>query len=128
MFYGYLALYNLVYVLPLLAIVLFFAQRLGARKLSEQEGRVLKLLSGVMMALLGLLLILAPGQLSNPVNALAMLLVAFVVTWLAVKFAPQEQPIRVHRQQAVHHPRRAGDKQNDPSERRNRYVEQTHHG
>jgi hypothetical protein len=51
--YGYLAAYNLIYVLPLAAIVAVFAGTLGARKLSEREGRLLKLLSGVMMLELG---------------------------------------------------------------------------
>ena len=55
----YLALYNLVYVLPLLAIVLAFVGTMGARKLSEREGRLLKLLSGLMMLGLGLLLLVA---------------------------------------------------------------------
>jgi hypothetical protein len=38
--YFYLALYNLVYVLPLAAIVLVFVRTLGARKLGEREGRL----------------------------------------------------------------------------------------
>jgi hypothetical protein len=45
-YYGYLALYNLVYVLPLLAIVVVFVMTLCARKLQE-EGRILKLLSSL---------------------------------------------------------------------------------
>jgi hypothetical protein len=64
--YGYLALYNLIYVLPLLAIVLVFTFTLGARKLTEQQGRVLKLLSGLMMGGLGLVLLVAPALLSDP--------------------------------------------------------------
>jgi len=54
-YYLYLLLYNLVYILPLLAIVTVFTIKLGSRKLSEQEGMVLKLLSGVMMLMLGAL-------------------------------------------------------------------------
>ncbi|HSG23718.1 MAG TPA: hypothetical protein VLA64_12260, partial [Azonexus sp.] len=42
--YLYLALYNVIYVLPLLLIVLAFVRSMGARKLSEREGRLLKLL------------------------------------------------------------------------------------
>ena len=56
-YYLYLLLYNLIYILPLLAIVILFTIKLGSRKLSEQEGMVLKLLSGVMMLMLGLLLV-----------------------------------------------------------------------
>ena len=60
--YLYLVLYNVIYVLPLLFIVLAFVRSMGARKLSEREGRLLKLLSGLMMLDLGVLLLLAPGK------------------------------------------------------------------
>jgi cytochrome c biogenesis protein CcdA len=36
--YGWLALYNLIYVLPLAAIVLVFVRTMGARRLGEREG------------------------------------------------------------------------------------------
>lgn len=81
-YYLYLAFYNLVYVLPLLAIVIVFTFTLGSRKLSEKEGRVLKLLSGLMMAGLGLVLILAPELLDNWMTAVALLLGALLLTWL----------------------------------------------
>ncbi|MGE5154705.1 MAG: glutaredoxin family protein [Bdellovibrio bacteriovorus] len=64
--YGYLLLYNLVYILPLLAIVLVFTFTLGRRKLSEDQGRVLKLLSGLMMLGLAVLMLVAPERLSDP--------------------------------------------------------------
>lgn len=64
-YYVWLALYNLVYVLPLLAIVLVFTWTLGARKLSEHQGRLLKLLSGVMMLGLGAVLLLRPQLLDR---------------------------------------------------------------
>jgi NhaP-type Na+/H+ or K+/H+ antiporter len=85
-YYGYLALYNLVYVLPLLAIVVVFAVTLGSRKLKikEGEGRVLKLLSGLMMLGLGLMLLFAPETLIHPLTALALILVALIVTALVV--------------------------------------------
>jgi hypothetical protein len=62
----YLALYNAIYILPLLLIVLAFARTLGARKLSEREGRLLKLLSGLMMLGLGVLLLAAPETAERP--------------------------------------------------------------
>jgi hypothetical protein len=86
-YYGYLALYNLVYVLPLLAIVVVFVVTLGARKLKEGEGRVLKLLSGLMMLGLGLVLLFAPEALSHPLTALALILAALVATALVVWMA-----------------------------------------
>lgn len=82
-YYFYLALYNLIYVLPLLAIVLVFTWTLGSRKLQEREGRLLKLLSGMMMTELGLMLLIYPQGLSQPWISLLMILAALVVTGLA---------------------------------------------
>ena len=79
-YYLYLALYNVVYILPLLVIVLLFVFTLGARKLSETEGRALKLMSGLMMFGLGLLLLFAPQALSNALAAAAVVLVAILLT------------------------------------------------
>ena len=42
-YYAWLAVYNVIYVIPLLAIVIVFTKTMGARKLSEAEGRLLKL-------------------------------------------------------------------------------------
>jgi hypothetical protein len=65
-YYAYLVVYNLIYVLPLIAIVAVFAWTLGARKLSERQGRLLKLISGLMMFGLGLVLLIDPEVLSRP--------------------------------------------------------------
>jgi hypothetical protein len=83
--YLYLALYNLVYVIPLAIIVGVFAFTLGARKLSEREGRLLKLMSGVMMLQLGTLLVLAPDWLNRLGVAFALLGVALAATWVAAR-------------------------------------------
>jgi len=84
--YLYLTLYNVIYVLPLLLIVLAFVRSMGARKLSEREGRLLKLLSGLMMLGLGLLLLLAPEKLGNIGVALAIPGIAIGLTWLAASW------------------------------------------
>ncbi|MCK5002017.1 MAG: thioredoxin family protein [Gammaproteobacteria bacterium] len=84
-YYLYLVLYNLIYILPLLSIVVLFTVKLGSRKLSEHEGMVLKLLSGVMMLLLGSMLLVSPQLLNNVAAAAALLLVAIGATWLIVK-------------------------------------------
>jgi glutaredoxin len=81
--YGYLALYNVVYVIPLLVIVIGFVATLGARKLGETEGRLLKLLSGSMMVGLGSVLLIAPETLNQPLTALVLMAMALVVTALA---------------------------------------------
>lgn len=82
-YYLYLALYNLIYVLPLLTIVGLFAWSLGTRKLQPREGARLKLLSGTMMLGLGTLLLLAPEKLSDLRVAAGLLLGAVAVTMLA---------------------------------------------
>ncbi|WP_246327430.1 hypothetical protein [Candidatus Competibacter phosphatis] len=79
-YYGYLALYNLIYVLPLLAIVLVFTWTLGSRKLREGEARVLKLLSGIMMMGLGLLLLVYPEGLSDALTSLLVIAAALALT------------------------------------------------
>ena len=83
--YGYLAFYNLIYVLPLALIVFVFVRTLGVHKLSEREGRLLKLLSGVMMLELGILLAVAPALLDNLLIAAVLLAVAVGATALAAR-------------------------------------------
>jgi hypothetical protein len=83
-YYAYLVLYNLIYVLPLAAIVLVFTFTLGARKLSEREGRVLKLLSGVMMLGLGVTMLLRPEALGSPAIGVGLLALAVLVTGTAL--------------------------------------------
>jgi len=89
-YYLYLLFYNLIYILPLLFIVVLFTVKLGSRKLSEQEGMALKLLSGVMMLMLGLLLVVAPQLLNNVLAAAAILLLAITITWAIVKTTNRE--------------------------------------
>ncbi len=79
-YYLYLAAYNVIYVLPLLAIVVLFTVTLGARKLTEPQGRALKLLSGLMMLGLGLVLLIAPERLDNVLTAVLLLAAALIVT------------------------------------------------
>jgi hypothetical protein len=81
--YAYLAAYNAIYVVPLAAIVAVFAGTLGARKLTEREGRLLKLLSGLMMLGLGALLLIAPERISQAGIAFGLVALAVLVTWIA---------------------------------------------
>jgi len=81
--YLYLALYNLIYVIPLLVIVLVVTFATGRRQLSEREGRLLKLLSGLMMLGLGLVLLLAPERLNSLWTAFVLLGLAVALTVLA---------------------------------------------
>ncbi|HSW34715.1 MAG TPA: thioredoxin family protein [Steroidobacteraceae bacterium] len=86
-YYAWLAVYNVIYVIPLLAIVVVFVRTMGARKLSEAEGRILKLISGFMMLGFGLLLLIAPQLLTNPLASILVLLVAVGVAFVVAKVA-----------------------------------------
>jgi hypothetical protein len=86
--YLYLAFYNLIYILPLLVIMLLFVYTLGSRKLQAREGRILKLLSGLMMTGLGGVLVFAPSLLDRLWTAAALLLGTVVITWLVRMFHP----------------------------------------
>lgn len=91
-YYGYLALYNLIYILPLLAIVLLFTFTLGAKKLSERQGRILKLISGLMMLGLGAVMLIAPEWLVHPwVGALLLLLAGSLTALIAAFEKPRRQ-------------------------------------
>lgn len=87
-YYMYLLFYNVVYVIPLLIVVILFTVTLGARKLTEYQGRVLKLLSGSMMLTLGFVLVLKPGLLNNVIAATGMLLFSLLAAWLLSLFHP----------------------------------------
>jgi len=79
-YYMYLALYNIVYVMPLSVIVIAFTWTLGARKLKQSEGESLKLLSGNMMTALGVLLVAAPELLGNIAAAVGLLALSVMIT------------------------------------------------
>ncbi len=89
--YAWLAIYNLIYVLPLAAIVVVFARTLGARKLTEREGRLLKLMSGLMMLGLGTLLLFAPERISQVGIAFLLMALAVGLTWIAAKMTRREE-------------------------------------
>jgi thiol-disulfide isomerase/thioredoxin len=86
-YYAWLAAYNVIYVIPLLAIVVVFTRTMGARKLSENEGRVLKLVSGFMMLGFGLMLLFTPALLTNSIASIAILVLAVGGSLLVAKFA-----------------------------------------
>jgi uncharacterized membrane protein HdeD (DUF308 family) len=72
-------------VVPLALIVLAFVGTLSAHKLTEREGRLLKLMSGVMMLQLGLVLALAPAWLNSLALTAALVAVALLATLLAAR-------------------------------------------
>jgi glutaredoxin len=63
-YYAYLGLYDLAYMFDDALMLTIAVVTLGRRKLQEREGRWLKLVSGLVMAALGLVLLLRPEWLS----------------------------------------------------------------
>ncbi|MCE9677750.1 cytochrome C biosynthesis protein [Shewanella sp. AS1] len=80
--YMYLVFYNLVYVIPLAAIVIAFSATLGKRKLTEKEGQTLKLMSGIMMIGLGGTLAVEPNALQNVTLAIGLIAASIGLTFV----------------------------------------------
>lgn len=91
--YAYLALYNLIYVVPLALIVLAFVGTLSSHKLTEREGRLLKLMSGVMMLELGIVMTFFPQWLNSLGVTALLVLVALLVLFVAAWRTRPDQPI-----------------------------------
>jgi len=83
-YYLYLVFYNVVYVIPLAVIVVAFTITLGSRKLSEQQGQILKLVSGTMMLYLALVILFKPALLSNIAVAAGVLVAALVTAGVII--------------------------------------------
>jgi len=90
-YYMYLVFYNVVYVIPLLAMVVVFTATLGARRLTEWQGRVLKLLSGLMMVTLGAVLAFKPELLNNFFAMIGLLGGAIALSLLISLFVRHDQ-------------------------------------
>lgn len=90
-YYLYLLLYNVIYIVPLLLILLLFTFTLGQRKLQAEEGRLLKLLSGIMMFELGLGLMWVPESLHSVSVVVAGMLSALALTAFAGYFIRTRQ-------------------------------------
>ena len=90
--YLYLALYNGIYMVPLAVIVALFVVTLGGRKLTEWQGRILKLISGTMMLSLGTMLLTAPHLLNNALVSIALLIVAMAVAGVVISVTKRVRP------------------------------------
>ena len=71
--YLYLFFYNVVRVIPLFVIVMLFTITLGTRKLTERQGRALKLVSGIMMLGLSFILLFNPALLNSLMISLSLM-------------------------------------------------------
>ncbi|MDT8316594.1 MAG: hypothetical protein RQ824_01225 [bacterium] len=91
-YYRYLVFYNIVYVTPLALIVAVMTTALGARKMTEWQGRKLKLISGLMMASLGVILMLAPALLGNLLASFLLLAGIAAVAGLIISVTRRLRP------------------------------------
>jgi len=82
--YMYLVLYNIVYVIPLISILLILTCTLGQKKLSQRQGRILKLVSGMMMLFLGAILVIKPALLGNVAIALTLFVAAILSSGIII--------------------------------------------
>ncbi len=83
-YYLYLALYNVIYVVPLSIIVIVFTVTLGRKILTDQHGRMLKLISGTMMLGLGGVLVFNPALLNNALVSFLLLIGTLLVSVIIV--------------------------------------------
>jgi thiol-disulfide isomerase/thioredoxin len=93
-YYTYLGLYNVIYVIPLLIIVIVFAVTLGAHQLSERQGRCLKLISGVMMLDMGLVLVFFPTllqSLSGTITMFGAAIICVAIILLGAAYRQKQQ-------------------------------------
>jgi thiol-disulfide isomerase/thioredoxin len=91
-YYLFLVLYNVIYVLPLATIVVVITVTMGARKLTEWQGRKLKFVSGLMMLSLGIILIINPALLNNVLAAVVLLGAVLIVSWVAITVTRRLRP------------------------------------
>ena len=61
-YYGYLALYNLFYVLPLAVVITIFGYTFQGKKISQRQMQIIKFIGGLIMILLGIILLVNPGM------------------------------------------------------------------
>jgi thiol-disulfide isomerase/thioredoxin len=98
-YYLYLIFYNIVYVIPLIIILIVFTFTLGSKKLSEWQGRSLKLLSGIMIFSFGIFFLIDYKLLEIVITPIALLGISIVLTvvisflWKRYREKPPEMPI-----------------------------------
>jgi thiol-disulfide isomerase/thioredoxin len=86
-YYFYLIFYNVIYVIPLGVVVLIFAITLGSKQLTEWQGQILKLISGLMMLGLGAVLLINPDLFNNLFASVALLLIALTTSGIILFIA-----------------------------------------
>ncbi len=79
-YYLYIFIYNVVYVIPLIIILLIFSLTLGSMKLTEWQIQRLKLFSGLMIFSFGLLFIIDYMILENVLTSMVLPLICVLLT------------------------------------------------
>ena len=95
-YYLYLLLYDVIYVLPMGAIMVTFVMTLGSHRLTEWHGRQLKLVSGMMMLMLGLVLLIDPPLLTDGLVSGVVMAAAIAVAGLVIFISRKLCPDIVH--------------------------------
>ncbi len=81
-YFLYLVFYNVIYIIPLGIIVVMFTLTLGSKKMTEWQGRMLKLVSGTMMLGLGGVLLIEPALLNSVVISFFLLAGAIAASFV----------------------------------------------
>lgn len=61
-YYLYLALYNLIYVLPLAVVITIFGYTFHGKQISKRQMQIIKFIGGLIMIVLGIILLVNPGM------------------------------------------------------------------
>jgi cytochrome c biogenesis protein CcdA len=62
-YYGYLLMYNLIYIIPLATIIALFGYIFQGKQITREQMKILKLIGGVIMIALGIILLVNPALL-----------------------------------------------------------------
>ncbi len=81
-----LALYMVIYLIDELVIFAVAVITMRASRIEEKHGRLLKLASGVVMSILGLVMIINPAIMNNLNTSLLVFISALLLTWLVYIF------------------------------------------
>jgi len=87
-----LALYMAIYLIDELVIFAIATITMRASKMEEKHGRLLKLVSGVIMFILGLVMIVNPAVMNNINSSLVVFLFALLATWFVYTFHQKVLP------------------------------------
>jgi len=83
-YYLYILLYNICYIIPLAVIVTIFTITLGSKEFGKKNVQRLKLISGVMVLLLGLILIFKTSLLESILTPFIVIIIALILGFIII--------------------------------------------